>query len=121
MGKIISNGKQYSGGSALHDYSSDEQLVGFWFDKPRYEKTFDIGNLPNSTTKLVPHNISDIDKIVSITGFCDNGNGLYFGLPTVSSSHIAIYVDGANINIQTTSDRTEFSGFVTLQYTKSTD
>jgi hypothetical protein len=81
MAKAILNGQTIfgnvalgQGGSNMHDYSTDEQIVGTWIDgKPVYEKTYKttFTNIPQET----PQNIADlsslnIEEIISIEGSC---------------------------------------------------
>ena len=106
----------------LHNYSTDEQVVGTWIDGSTiYEKTVSIGSLPNATGKSVPHNITNLLYVVSITGMAKNSSGNQLPLPyadIVDEYEVNMSVDNTNINISTGRDRTSFSGYVTLQYTK---
>lgn len=46
------------------NYSSSEQIVGKWINgKTLYRKIFEFGSFPNDTTRLTPHNISNLDQI----------------------------------------------------------
>ena len=111
-------------GMSGHVYSQTEQVVGTWIDgKPIYEKTVDIENLPNNTTKNVTHGISDIALIIDIRGFA---SGVSNTIPLPYSSvggtyNINVNADTTNINIQTGYNATGYSGYVTLRYTKTTD
>ena len=127
MGKMILNGKEYSGsGSEWHEYSTDEKIVGKWVDgKPLYEKTVEIGYLSNNTSTPYPHGISNIKRVVSHSGGAINSSGVYLPLPKVSPSGLQYAVDIAvttsDIVISTGSDRSGYYGYVTLRYTKTTD
>ena len=81
MAKATINGQTIFGnvalgqeGSNMHDYSTDEQIVGTWIDgKPVYEKTYKttLTNVPKES----PQNIADlsslnIEEVISIEGSC---------------------------------------------------
>ena len=112
------------------DYSETEKIVGTWVDgKPLYQKTIDCGVMPNSTTKTVAHNISNIASIVSLTGVAQNGDNVsgFIPLPLTmvgSSTTYQIYMKATYTDIvfKSDSNMSEFSkSYVTLQYTKTTD
>lgn len=106
------------------NYSLSEQNTGFtWIDgKQIYKKTINFGALPNSSEKLVNHNISNIDNIIDIeawakrtdqnnffmlTRFGPNNN---IGLAGANRVHVGIYAEG---------DRSNYNVcYVTLWYTK---
>lgn len=106
-------------------YTTSEVKTGaIWINgKPIYKKTVDTGVLPNTTTKNVAHNISNLAFVISMNGIAKSGN-VYIPLPLISSagktSDIGIYVNGNNISIESGSDRSSFTtSYVTLEYTKS--
>lgn len=106
------------------DYSTDEKIVGTWIDgKPLYQKTISCGTLPNATTKLIAHTITNLDKIITVNGFAHSTDSI-LSLPFTSTvsvgANITCYVEGTNIKIITGSNRTVFTvSYVTLQYTKT--
>ena len=103
-------------------YSTDEKVIGKWIDgKPLYQKTVDCGALPNNTTKNVAHNISNISKIVNIfgIGIGDNCLPLPYNITVVGG--LQLYANNTNIVLATNIDLSTTNGYVTLQYTKSTD
>jgi len=115
-----------SGVPAAH-YSTSEQVVGTWVTgKPLYQKTVDIGSLPSNDTKTVAHGVADLNLIVSCKGFAYNSSYTFLSLPSIN-------VDSLTYGVQLESDRTNitvktkeswmnvYSGFVTIQYTKTTD
>lgn len=107
-------------------YSTDEIEIGTWIDgKPIYRKVIDFGVLPNNTSKYVPHNISNLDKVINIGGYIVKGNE-YNPLPLMyrgsdSSYNTAIYVTATNIAMNNEKDRSGYSAVVILEYTKTTD
>lgn len=106
-----------------HEYSTDEKVIGKWIDgSTLYEKTIDLGNLPNNTTKNVVHSISNLDKVINIFGSGFNSS-LKFPLPYVNADEVInsvqIQITSTNIEIKTRIDFSSYSGYITLQYTKS--
>lgn len=109
-------------------YSADEKIIGRWIDgKPIYQKTVSLGNLPNKTTKDVAHSISNLADIVSVSAVRKHpGDSIFSELPYVHDTtvnyQIGIAIDTTNITIYSrNTDSSPFIGYVTLQYTKTTD
>lgn len=77
----------------------------------RIYKTIDFGALPNNAKGSKAHGISDISKILSISGIMTNGTS-YFALPyinpTALNNGINISYDTTNVSIQTA---TSWSGY----------
>lgn len=111
------------------DYSTTEKIVGTWIDgKYIYQKTINVGALPNSATALVNHNISNIDKIVGIKAVGISSTGECLPIPYTYASgsqggtvadNIKIGVSTTEVSIATGKDRSSITGYVTLQYTKT--
>lgn len=106
-------------------YSTNEMVIGTWVDgKPLYRKVIDIGALPNNTTKYVNHNISNVDIITNYYGVCKSSNNIHFKLPYTSvttTGSIQVYCTNTQIVVQTDADRSGYSGFTIIEYTKTTD
>lgn len=105
------------------DYSTSEVDSGTkWIDGSAiYKKTVNLGNLPNNTTKTVAHSISHFSTLVKLEGNFTNGTNSA-PIPysaTTASKTVQAYVDATNITIGTGEDRSAYSGYVTLYYTKS--
>ena len=111
----------------LIEYTLKEQVVGYWVNgKPLYRKTVDIGALPNNSTKTVAHGISDLEFVPEIFGAAkrEGSNAVYVPIPFTdagSNNSIKVYCDNQNIEIQTASNRSDMTGYVTISYTKTTD
>ena len=110
---------------AIGDYSTSEQDTGFtWVDgKHIYKKTINFGALPNQTAKKVSTGVSNIEKVINITGYAMSSTQVQ-PLPFASSGNWAIEVNydrNANtINVVTAADRTSSTEcYITLYYTKS--
>lgn len=109
-----------------NDYSTDEKAVGTWIDgKPIYQKTINFGTLPNADTKLVDMNISNIDRIISYSGLAVSSTGI-MTIPNVSIENnlqyaVNLWFTSTQIRIITAFDRSNFTAYITIQYTKTTD
>lgn len=117
----------------LFDETGTEYKVGYYKRasdgkvKPVYRKTVDCGALPNASIKITNHNISNIDYIINITGIAiDSTTKESRPIPSVNTKQIgycfSVDADDTAISINTGStDRSNFDGYITLQYTKTTD
>ena len=113
----------YGGDPIIMDYSTSEVNTGAkWIDgETIFKKTINIGSLPNNTTSTVAHNITSLNQLIRVEGSFTNGTNsapIPYAAPTASKS-VQVYVDGTNITIGTGEDRSAYSGYVTLYYTKS--
>lgn len=104
-------------------YSTTEHIVGKWIDgSVLYEKTIDLGALPNATGKNVAHGITNLNKVIEISGAMQSGNTAY-PLPMVDntnmSTQVTVLVLGDNVRIACGTDRSSYYGYVTLRYTKT--
>lgn len=114
-------------------YSTSEHVVGRWIDKkPLYEITFDLGYLPNNTYKnavdLTPYSIKYIVKYES---FCYKVGDYTLQRPIPCTAlnpanSIRIDVDPTGgstpyLRITTGLDLSEYKGYATIRYTKTTD
>lgn len=122
----------YGGDPIILDYSTTEINTGAkWIDGSAiYKKTVNFGALPNSTTKTVAHGIPNLGQLVDIRAIARNTdgtthaiNGVYGSASSTEASNLLyencfISFDG-NITISTNSDRSAFSAYITLYYTKS--
>lgn len=114
-------------GSSVN-YSTTEHEVGTWIDgSVLYEKTIDIGAFPNTTTKSVTAGISiGLGLVVSIVGFgykTTSSGTITIHLPYKAKTPecIDIWYEEANdyVTVNTDFNATEWSGYITLQYTKA--
>ena len=109
-------------------YSTEEKQIGSWINgKPLYQKSIIIDSLPNTEDKSYPHNILHVDQIWIKEGFYTYPpSSNYLPLLTViDESGIAgqynSYVNDTEIHIYAGLDRSNMSGVITLNYTKTTD
>ena len=111
----------------INNYSNSEQKVGKFGDDDLYQITIDCGLLWASINKAVSTQIA-VDKIISIEGVAISTNEvlpLPYNGRQVNDGAISLYItkDTDNIitiNLTTFSDRTSYTGYVTILYTKPT-
>lgn len=106
----------------VESYSTSEVDTGAtWIDDLTiYKKTIDVGALPDTDTKSVAHDITGFNMLINVAGSFSNGTNsapLPYSSPT-TAKNVQVYVDDTNINIVTGEDRSSYSGYVTLYYTK---
>lgn len=110
-------------------YSPNEVVIGEWFGKPLYRKVLYKQNGFTETTNI-PHNISNLDKVVNYSGTAKFYNNIRV-LPVIHSSNMAAYsigvygIDATNVNVQvgkTLADGNAVTDlYVSIEYTKTTD
>lgn len=112
------------------NFSTDEKVIGTWIDgKPLYQKTINCGALPNAGELLVDINVNNIEKVVGFNAICIDGVGQSIPIPNAICTNgeeviyqINIFFNSSHkIRIVTGSNRTAYTGYVTLRYTKTTD
>lgn len=101
-------------------YSTSEVVIGEWLGKPLYRKVIEFGALPNNTYKVVNSNISNVDKIINTNGIAIRSDKTT--LPIPYTNNIELYITSSQqVSITTTSDRSAFNAYITIEYTKTTD
>ena len=120
IGNQVSSGG--SGGSAMHNYSTEEKVVGTWNDKPLYEKTFFAVAITNNTENFVSGNFGDRTLI----HFQPDFNGMSNNLTSSNSFSDTLFINTSNeLVYYFFKNSTWWEGFntadITVQYTKTTD
>jgi len=115
-------------------YSTDETKVGIWIDgKPIYRKVIDIQSYPNAT--IVSMDIPDIPNVETLITCraMSRATGESFPVPSYYGQGYSstVYYDTiladfnentiTSIRLKTNSNRTTYTGFIILEYTKTTD
>ena len=113
------------------NYSVEELKCGTFNDGVNvvdiYKKTIDVGALPNATIKEVEHGITDLGLILQVYGSAHNTDGTTIPIPDATitpnptyneNTNILLRINKTYIEITTRVDRSAFSGYVTLVYTK---
>lgn len=108
------------------DYSTTEVDTGAtWIDGSHiYKKTINFGNLPNATAKYVQHGISNIGYVIKIEGTAAAPNSTWITLPVVyrnadAAYNVEVSASLTDVVCNTSQDRSMFTAYVTLYYTKS--
>ena len=119
-----SSGSSTGTSSNMHNYSTEEKVIGTWIDgKPIYEKTIKFSFESSSTVYV---DISDdIDVVLYAYGFAKNSKYMYnISMYTqgIGGQFLYDYTHPNQLRIRNTnSDFDKSSGYVTVQYTKTTD
>lgn len=112
----------------IQNYSSEEQVIGTWFGKNLYRKTFYRSVLINGTQETINHGIQNVDKIwqdISMsfviwpTGF--HANIPFLNNATYDSSIFVYEINSTSFKLKSSLNRSNLSGYITLLYTKITD
>ena len=119
------NGSVWVNGNDLHEYSTEEKVVGKWIDgKPIYEKVINSGYLLNSGTISIDVSSLNIDSFIQLRGMTFTDDKTQFRPITLGTSdNNAIRIDFTNNNIRiiTWSNWSAYNSFIVIQYTKTTD
>ena len=104
-------------------YSTTETVIGTWLGKTLYRKVINFGALPNKASKRVAHNISNLDIVVRLSGIFTNGSAT-LPLPyahSTSTSVVALYTpDKVHVQTECGIDRTAYTGYIIIEYIKTT-
>ena len=116
------NGSVWVNGDDLHEYSTEEKVIGKWIDgKPIYEKVINSGYLPNASSISINVSTLNIDSIIQLKGITFTDDKLNHRPITLGSSdNNAIRIDFTNNNIRifTWSNWSTYNSFIIIQYTK---
>ena len=106
-----------------NNYSTSEVNTGKkWIDgKDIYRKVIDTGSITSAGTKNVAHNITNLDKIISFSGYSLRNNDNLFRpmFYTESQAQLQVYADTTNVRIYTSWNPAVDESYVILEYTKS--
>lgn len=89
-----------------------------------WRKIVNVGQLPNGTTKTIPHEISNVENIINVFGFAQQNtatNVVPMPFANASNSIVGIQSDTSDIRITCVGNWTTYSGIAIVEYTKSTD
>lgn len=113
------------------NYSTEEQRIGTWIDgKPLYRIVYNFGTLPstNEVKSYVTNISANTINIVRCEGFAISGKAT-LPLPYAGQSNNGVSLNTSldsitgnyQIAIQCASDRSSYTGYAILEYTKTTD
>ena len=122
---VSGSGKWTPQGTPSVHYSTEEQVVGTWVDgSTLYEKTIEFGYLPNTATKTISHGITNVDMIFATEAFMINpttGYSTYLNMTNETiSSQVQYAVNRNDIEVWAGLNRSEWMGYITVRYTKTT-
>lgn len=110
--------------SGLITYSTNETLTSeVWLDnKPIYRKCIYISVFPNNTDVLIDISSLNMDFVVNLYGYAKKETS---GFPingarpdTNMDACIGAWIDNDNLKISTRANRSDYSGYIILEYTK---
>lgn len=111
------------GSGGVEVYSETETAIGTWLGSTLYRKVINIGVLPNTTTKNVAHGISNMNYVSRLSGTAQSAVGQTLTLNhnnlTDLSNQITCYCNKTNVSVACASNRSDFSGYIVLEYTKT--
>lgn len=112
-------------------YSTTEVKTGeTWVDgRPIYRKVLNVENLPNNTAKNISTGLSSSSVLpIFLKGYALKTTGEYACMPLPFFTNTnPVYIGYLNSNsiwnivVTTTSDRSNFNGYITIEYIKTTD
>lgn len=96
------------------EYRTTERYNG----QPVYCKLVNFGALPNATRKATKHNIPNVSSVISVYG---SAQDQAIGVGAFSAQVTGINADNTNVAIWTSADLSNYSAYVAIKYTKTTD
>ena len=109
---------------ALHEYSTDEKVIGTWFGETLYEKSINTNFGSGEVRKLIDYTSSNVKHLIDVNGYIVSSDNC--GIPIGSNN--SLYFDGSDDNCKTgiyvkrgesSYWGTNPSIYVTIQYTKT--
>ena len=116
--------------NAENTMSSSEHFTGEYYlnYKPIYSKTITVSLPSNSSNTGYQHNIENVDTIWidNTNSFIDWNNGETSPFPTMNANNLSVVaaitdVSRTTVYIKTDTNRSSYSAYITLRYTKTTD
>lgn len=110
-------------------YSSEEVVIGIWFGKKLYRKSFRFNELATGTNNIV-HGIDNLNEITNAYGSCKRNDDKIQPVPRVDASELGWQIGITDVDTQSFQlyVGTRYNGAskikngnVTLEYTKTTD
>ena len=108
-----------------HIYSTTEKAAGVWIDgKILYKRVYDCGKLKNAGITTISTGLSNVNYIdwTGIAIYVDGGSTAWpYNMATgnVSSDVSKLTISDDNIIIESISDLSSYTGYVTILYTKN--
>ena len=108
----------------INEYSLEEKVIGIWMGKTLYRKCYKVNSFPNAGKTYFSAEVSNIEEVIHAGGFAKTSNETIFIQGAYDSSHhdaVVYEPSGNQIRLRASSDRTGYSGYVWIEYTKTTD
>ena len=129
LGGLLQVGGEIFINSKKEEYSTSEVTTNkVWVDgKPIYRKCFYVSSFPNNASKWVATGISNIEQVTYTGGYEQNTNEVIFMNSAYNTSYIDSLVyertgtNAGKIRVHTISNRSAYSGYIWIEYTKTTD
>lgn len=111
-------------------YSTTETVIGTWIDgKPLYRKAYYVNAFANNSNVYLDINVENVDTVISANGYAKNSSHtetIFLNSSYSNAVHDSIvwevWEGSANkLRLHSTSDRSGYSGYVWIEYTKTTD
>lgn len=121
--KIRLNNNDYDIGNN-NTYSTDEQVIGTYMDKPLYRKIIVVDNPPKNTDNYLSFSSLSIEKITSIGGMAYVGTEMSFPVNfwAANTAYVMAHPDYTNSAIKYKNVNWSFTKIeFILEYTKTTD
>lgn len=108
--------------NGLETYSTNETRVGTWIDgRPIYRKTINIPSFSINNIS-VDTGLTTISEVIDFKGsFARNGYTRRYTIDNIYMEEWSIDLSTGILTIATNNQYVEFSGYITIEYTKTTD
>lgn len=123
----VASVKTYINDKVQDVYSTDEIRIGTWIDgKPIYRKAYYVNAFANNSNVYLDINVENVDTVISANGYAKNSSHTETIFLNSSYSNAIcdaiVWEESANkLRLHSTSDRSGYSGYVWIEYTKTTD
>lgn len=126
MGDLLLNGRSYSGsgGGSSETYDNTERVVGTWFGRTLYEKSFNVTGLSCTTSDY----FGSYSGVLDLSGYIGSYDEVFVDLDMsylttaggVKERFVLTQVtpNSTNINLFTCASRSNVPAVLTVRYTK---
>ena len=107
-------------------YSTDETIIGTWMNKPLYRKAYYVNGFANNGNVYLDINVENVDTVISANGYAKNSSHtetIFLNSSYSNAIYDAIVWEESKnkLRLHSTSDRSGYSGYVWIEFTKTTD
>lgn len=120
---ITDAGKLSATNTVALNYSTEEQIIGTWFDKPLYQKSFSVtfSGAVSDWTNLFDCSSLNINHLISVEGFYFYTSARIFQFDNYYTAIIFEKSDNYLKYYCRELSSGTYNGYMTIQYTKTTD